>query len=768
MKTRLLAVGVIALAFMSLSTPVLATSGWTAQYSYDGSCTGTTAGSNDSYIWTADITDRTVRAMTNGYFDITGFGCSRGKITVTLTWDSSLGTPPETIVIKEHATAKWEATDVNHFALGASTTRKGWATTSLGGTYNEDFDVYAGPCPFKGVNDSVRYVKVDSSSGQIVRIASLFAAAQSKAYSQFHAEYLEESCSFEVHLTDGMDVIPFDEVTVVAPPGRGASPNDHPYGDDPIDLATGAQSSLLAPDIVSYNPYGPSATYMRNYYSERAKSNHASQGLSAGWVDNYDVSAIATAPGTWGALKLLYPNGAEELLTPVTPVSSGVQATFTAPAGAPYFVTGMPSATTGQWQSIKITFSDQSKWTLTPAGSGAYRLSKIDNRMDRYVSILRDPSKGWRIRSVSDDSNPAHCLLTFNYSGNYLASVADAYGRKVTFTFGAAAGTTCLLSFSGIVPSQTASPAARTTYGYTAIGTPARALLTSTTDPSPTGAGTKTDTISYYTDASDNFSYGKVRSLVDAHGNAHEYTYESDCYTRVKVKNLAGTVEAEWMANFDPDNGGRSTGTTDTSNRYTSVAYTDPNNPSKPTIAIDKAGKQTIVSYDQFGNVTKSTDARGTVTIYNYVYTAFPLGRLMSVQHGGKPATTFTYFEPSGLVESVTTPKPGATDNSMVTTFFTYDALGNVETVKKPGNNATGTITTVYGYGTQPKLGQPLTVADVIDPDNTSDPGWSRMTHLSYDARGNMVSATDAQGNHVDYTYNIANQPLLAILPAIP
>ncbi|MBC8135514.1 MAG: hypothetical protein H8F28_06480, partial [Fibrella sp.] len=52
-----------------------------------------------------------------------------------------------------------------------------------------------------------------------------------------------------------------------------------------------------------------------------------------------------------------------------------------------------------------------------------------------------------------------------------------------------------------------------------------------------------------------------------------------------------------------------------------------------------------------------SQTPRGLLTTYTYDYSQFPLGRLVSVQEGTKPATTITY-EASGLVSTVTSPAP--------------------------------------------------------------------------------------------------------------
>jgi YD repeat-containing protein len=146
-----------------------------------------------------------------------------------------------------------------------------------------------------------------------------------------------------------------------------------------------------------------------------------------------------------------------------------------------------------------------------------------------------------------------------------------------------------------------------------------------------------------------------------------------------------------------------------------------------------------------------------------YDYNVFALGRLISVQEGSKPATTFTYFEPSGLVQTITAPAPSGSGVTTVTSTFTYDALGNVLSVTGPGNNAASTITTTYNYTTDggftvpnASLGQPLVVTDNL--------GHSR--HFRYDSQGRVTLAWDALGNTTGLSYNIAGQVQSVTFPA--
>jgi len=133
----------------------------------------------------------------------------------------------------------------------------------------------------------------------------------------------------------------------------------------------------------------------------------------------------------------------------------------------------------------------------------------------------------------------------------------------------------------------------------------------------------------------------------------------------------------------------------------------------------------------------------------------------MSIQEGTKPATTFTYYEPSGLLNTVTRPEPN-NGAGTTTTTYTYDSLGNVLTVVAPGNNATISITTTLnyttdgGYSQSAKVGQPLTITDNL----------SHVTHLRYDSQGRTISVTDAIGNETDFSYNLAGQLLTTTYPA--
>ena len=195
---------------------------------------------------------------------------------------------------------------------------------------------------------------------------------------------------------------------------------------------------------------------------------------------------------------------------------------------------------------------------------------------------------------------------------------------------------------------------------------------------------------------------------------------------------------------------------------FGTATYGSAISPLKPTQITDGMNRIWSYTWDRYGNLLTSQTPRGLITTYTYDYTQFVMGRLVSVQEGTKPATTVTYYEPSGLVATVTSPAPAGSGVSTVQTSATYSALGNLLSATLPGNNATTTRTVTLGYTTDGSysqsemLGLPIVVTDHA----------GNKTRLRYDSRGNLLSQADALGNTTTQTYNIADQVLMTLLPA--
>jgi YD repeat-containing protein len=146
---------------------------------------------------------------------------------------------------------------------------------------------------------------------------------------------------------------------------------------------------------------------------------------------------------------------------------------------------------------------------------------------------------------------------------------------------------------------------------------------------------------------------------------------------------------------------------------------------------VSAARGTTQYVYDQYGHVHQTTSARGTVTDYTWAFSV--LGELVTTQTSGRAPTNITYYEPSGNIETITSPVPGTQDGTgYVTSSYTYDSLGNVLTAATPGNNAVTSITSTLNYtpdGTYSQsdaIAQPVTVTDNL----------GKVTHLRYDSRG--------------------------------
>lgn len=586
-----------------------------------------------------------------------------------------------------------------------------------------------------------------------------------------------------------MDGQPYDPDIGTTSRGNGGTGN----GGDPVNLATGEDAYLPAPDISAYNPIGPSVVYQRNYYTKVAREGYCSQGHSVGWVDNFDIFICESSDDPWDTLVLVHPNLVMEGLTPIPDINEEYTGDFSNPSDGAYYVEGDPSETEGKWDSITVTWEQgQVSWVFTPtsetyvAGEEIYVLSRIMNRMGRYIQINRTASPDFLLTTVTDDAATPNTLLTFDYDENdRLESVTDAYDRKVTYTFetdyfGGTEQITCLTAVSQIASTDATNPPARATYDYDVFDGYAvfeeQPHLISISFPSPTGTGMSTQTVNFDT------TTGKVSSLVDANGNQRVYTYLTGTTTKVEVKNSSNTVEQWWIQHFEPIAQGaefyRSTGVEDSDSNRTTLVYNDNDVPCSPTSVTDKSGAVTLYTYDSNGNVSLIMNPRDTWISFEYDYDDFPLGRLTSIElfnpgtYYQRTLAAYTYHEPYGLLETATTLKPGTTDESTVTTTYEYDwddpemsgepVLGNLWRITAPGNNADSSIVTTFNYledgqySQSNKLGQPLTITDNL----------GHVTHFRYDERGQVISTKDALGNETKQVYNIAGQPLLTVAPA--
>lgn len=589
---------------------------------------------------------------------------------------------------------------------------------------------------------------------------------------------------------------------------------------DPVNLATGEEEYTPQADLTVYNPIGPSIRWGRLYNSLRSQNvGYQSHDFGMGWSHTYNIgvvmsnlesTTIATAksprsrnsvcqsmviggPGGGGSGgsatgNLVFPNGSVVNFTaPSSPSASTPHVACTVSSGTPFLVEWDYSASsTGGY--FVVTFPNRSKWITTTTsgpllvGSGPAYIAggswyPLGQQVDQTGHLIQfnytTPTSGCPLlSSITDGTGSALLTLTHSSASPYgLQSVSDRYGRSVYYHIGNYPTLNVPSSYpqsyeevdhvSEIVPTGTASPPDRYAYGYQEVGNGEGSeqvpFLHTLTVPSPTGSGSSTATINY--DPTTDY----VSSTVDANGNKHVYTSTDASHTLVTITDSLNNVVYSYTSGFNT--GMSDTGRTNGSGvtQYTKT-FSDPYDPYRPSSVADGNGHTTYATWDQFGNCLTATSARGTVTTNTINYTNFALGERTSIQIGSKTPTTFTYYEPSGLLQSVSCAKPGDLSGTTVTASFTYDALGNLTQETGPGNNSTTTETVTFNYTSDPAysytqsaaLHQPLTRTDSL----------GHVSHFRFDARGNKSVEIDALGNEGDFTYNLADQMTAITLPA--
>src|SRR5579884_1868676 len=583
---------------------------------------------------------------------------------------------------------------------------------------------------------------------------------------------------------------------ISCPLDNGGSNPGGPKCGDPVNLATAEEEYSPAADLTVYNPTGPSVVFSRIYNSLRPPHwTDPPSMLGIGWSHNYNVAVFMTSTGGGAGpgngviggntFWLQEANGARISFTePSTPSSTNPKVTCSVAAGTPIIIEADYDSSNGS-NYFTITFANRTQivtkdvYSVTTSSTFSYYpIYKIVDRNANYIKINYTTPTGGAFPLMTNITDAAgSALLTFNRdANNNLSSISDRYNRSIYYQVGSfpVTGDGSITSFyeltqvSQVVTTGTSNPPAHWTYGYVTLAcyganTEQGVYLNTITVPSPTGTGNSTATINY--DSTTNY----VTSVVDANGNSRNYTVVDANHTKVTIKDTHGAVVYSYTVGFD--NNMDIISVTDGTNSTVvwSAVYSDPNDPYRPSSITNGNNETWSYTWDQYCNKKTVTTPRNTTTTWTWGYTNFALGELTKVQagsnlgSGAKSPTTYAYYEPSGLVQSVTYPLPGTTGStSTVSASFTYDSLGNVTQITAPGNNASTNFITNLNYTTDgtysqnDAIGQPLTVTDNL----------GKINHFRYDARGNCTSAWDALGNETDATYNLDNQPLQITYPA--
>ncbi len=612
-----------------------------------------------------------------------------------------------------------------------------------------------------------------------------------------------------VKLVFNLPSAPADPAVEAAPAGTEANP-PNPNGDragDPVQTFTG--NFTYTHTDVAIPGRGPSPVFARSYNSDDTRVGP----LGPGWTHSYAMRVRSAGDGT-GALILVGPQGRSDRYT------SNGDGTYTAPAG--FYTTlarnvdfgftathkdqsAWKFAQDGRLLNVKDRYGNQSALTYDannrlsaigdPAGRGSLSLhynasGLLDTVTDwqtptaRVVTYDYDTNSPPRLRTVTDRLGNQ---TTFGYDGTSqrVATITDADGHvALTNTYDAQGRVATQKDARGLASGQ------QWEFAYTV--NPDNTRLTTATAPAnasgwrlvqehtydslgritsrlskPSADTSEWTTESYTYDASSNRS-----SITDPLTNRTDFCYDVGYdgatiatshgnLTRV-IQPAVGASRPTALFKYDardnlvefypPSGAGNDSGVTCGTNLsagllsayLTSLAY-DANGVQLQSITRKftdpDLGLQTATTklfYDDSANpglVTKVVPPRGnTTSTPDDTY-----------------ATTFTYFpsgDPAaGLLKSVTDPAQSKTT-------YTYDRVGRLLSMVDPNGNAAGGVqadhTWQYVYDNEDR------------PTSLKTPpvdGNQLVTLFAYDAVGNRVSATDANGQITRYLYD--NRDLL-------
>ena len=551
--------------------------------------------------------------------------------------------------------------------------------------------------------------------------------------------------------------------------GDCSTPMDQTTNELPVNLANGREQSSFGTDLSVANPVGPDVNFGRRWLQVLSLQRVGSPGLARGWMHSYDIRLLGDDSYN---LQIQFAGGGLETWTATLDANGQPTGELKPPPGAPYRVQGVknpvqtdldqtdPDAAdylnTDKWSSVELIWDDGSQWSFKPGLLRYfYQLERQANSTGQFLQFAYDAETGV-LQTVKNQDGTT--LLTLNYDGAFLANATDVYGRRVAYTWAQPAGLPkVVLTAVSLVHAVGASPLTYQQYGYWPFAAEEnKPLLQSITTRSPNGGNGVTNAYNSYD------AMARVASTTDGNGNVHQYSYLPGS-TFITVKNAGGQTVMVWTKFYDAQ--GRDTGLANASNQRWTIHYDDANNPLKPTRTVDPMGRTTRTTYDIYGHVTSTTSPRGVTQIATWSYGNWSLGRLTQTQTQASDGTlyaptSYSYFEPSGLIEGVYSPHPEA-GGGIVETRFTYDAYGNPLSISEPDENNTARVTTLDylqdgAYSRPMFVGRPLAVTDNL----------GHTTHLRYDARGNVTSNTDAARVTTDFAYNLTDQVTRVTLPA--
>ncbi len=168
----------------------------------------------------------------------------------------------------------------------------------------------------------------------------------------------------------------------------------------------------------------------------------------------------------------------------------------------------------------------------------------------------------------------------------------------------------------------------------------------------------------------------------------------------------------------------------------------------------------TLLEYDQLDRLTKATDAQGGIE--KFAYDAFG----NRTQYTNKNNAVFTYrYDLRGLMTSEILPVGGLGGRAVVNTYY-YDYRGNLTCVAESSDGSgTDSRSTVFTFDLLDRqTGKKVNDQQVTDARGVFS--WQNVTETqSYDARGNVITSTDRNGNTTYHYYDAADHKTAQVSP---
>lgn len=347
----------------------------------------------------------------------------------------------------------------------------------------------------------------------------------------------------------------------------------------------------------------------------------------------------------------------------------------------------------------------------------------------------------------------------------------DALGNVYNFTaaYGTASAETTVYTYdtAGRLASQVVDPGAghlnlATTYQRDADGRvtqvtdpngnvavsaydAAGRLVSSTVDP---GTGHLSLTMSYQYDA-----FGDKVMVTDPNGNHTYFYYDNAGRQTLAVDPLGYATQTV----YDAD--GNATQSTRYYTATTGAAVGAP-----PTITTNAKDATTNATYDALCRVLSTTDAEGHTV--SYVLDAFGDQVQVTNQLGG--VTTYAYDHMGRLTSSTQTitwtDSSNVAQSQVVTDTYAYDARGNrTQAVLASGAPEQQTITYAYDLDNRQTSQSELVYtgnAQTVPPGSATK---LAIQSTQYDAFGNAVLTTDANGNQTYSYFDAANRKIAEV-----